>query len=90
MTKKERLAVIGYGPVGKLVVDRLTKQNRSVRVIQRTRPSDLPTDAEFESTDALDQDALLHAVGGCSAIVCTLGFPYEARVCHARWEAWGV
>lgn len=82
---QEIIAVVGYGAVGQSIAARLAEQGRSVRVVQRSRPANLPGQVTFESGDALDAASIAQALKGCGAVVCSLGFPYLASVWEQAW-----
>ncbi|MEQ1552246.1 NAD-dependent epimerase/dehydratase family protein [Sphingorhabdus sp.] len=82
---QELIAVVGYGAVGRSITARLAKEGRSVRVVQRARPESLPEQVTFETGDALDAASIGQALKGCSAVVCSLGFPYRASVWEEAW-----
>ncbi len=81
----EEILVLGYGSVGKATVERLHGDGRRVRVAQRTRPADLPTDVPFRFCDVLDPSSLAGALDGASQLVVAIGFAYEGRVWEQVW-----
>ncbi|MEQ1768538.1 MAG: NAD-dependent epimerase/dehydratase family protein [Devosia sp.] len=81
----ERIHLVGYGALGREIATQLLAAGRSVKVIQRSRPKDLPEGAEFASADVMDQGALIAATRGAAAIICALGLPYFAEVWEEGW-----
>ena len=56
-----RIAIFGYGPVGRATAARLFAEGREVIVAQRRAPPDLPKGAAFAPCDALDGEAVVKA-----------------------------
>ena len=81
----ENTLVLGYGPVGRSVVDLLRKQARPVRVAQRSRPEALPDGVPFTACDVLDGDSVRAAMQGVHQIVVAIGFPYVGRIWERAW-----
>jgi nucleoside-diphosphate-sugar epimerase len=79
------VTVFGYGAVGRETVARLCGRGDTVRVAQRHRPKALPPTAAFAACDVLDEASARGACAGSEAIICCLGFPYDARVWEAAW-----
>lgn len=79
------ILVFGYGPCGRETVARLQAQGRGVRVAQRRRPADLPSNVPFVACDVLEQDQVRRAVAGAAQIVLTIGFAYESHVWERVW-----
>ena len=77
--------VVGYGALGREIVTQLLAAGRTVRVIQRSRPQDLPSGAEFVSADIMDKAAITAATAGAEAIVFALGLPYFADLWEKGW-----
>jgi nucleoside-diphosphate-sugar epimerase len=84
MTNKTTV-IFGYGPVGRLISQGLLARGESVRIAQRSRPADLPSNAQFASCDILDRDAVRHAVQGVTQVVLSVGFPYDSRTWRTAW-----
>ncbi len=79
------VAVVGYGAVGRETVKLLAARGDKVRVAQRSRPGDLPAGVEFVPTDVLDRASVLRACEGSEAVICCIGFPYNARIWEKQW-----
>lgn len=77
--------VVGYGALGREIVTQLLAAGRSVRVIQRSRPKDLPLGAEFFAADIMDASAINTATFGAEAVVFALGLPYFSDLWEKGW-----
>jgi nucleoside-diphosphate-sugar epimerase len=55
----DRIAIFGYGSVGRPTTARLLAEGRAVIVAQRRAPPDLPKGATFAPCDVLDRDAVV-------------------------------
>jgi nucleoside-diphosphate-sugar epimerase len=82
-----RVAIIGYGAVGRETAKLLLARGDEVRIAQRKRPAALPEAAEFVATDVLNADSVRRACAGCGAVICCIGFPYDSRVWAKAWPA---
>lgn len=80
-----RVAIVGYGAVGREMARLLAARGDTVRVVQRKPPGALPDGATFVAADVLDGDSLRAACAEADAIVCCLGFPYDSRVWEVAW-----
>jgi nucleoside-diphosphate-sugar epimerase len=80
-----RVTVFGYGPTGEATVERLRAQGQAVRVVQRRRPANLPSDVEFQTCDVLDPGDVLKAMTGAEQAVITIGFDYKGKVWKEAW-----
>ena len=80
-----RIAIFGYGPVGRATARRLLAEGREVIVAQRRPPPDLPKEAAFAPCDALDGDAVLRTVRESEQFVVAIGFPYVGAVWRDAW-----
>ena len=81
----DRIAIFGYGPVGRATAARLMAEGREVIVAQRNAPRDLPKRATFAPVDALDSDAVANAVRGSGQFVVAIGFPYSGILWRDVW-----
>lgn len=77
--------VVGYGALGREIVTQLLAAGREVRVVQRSRPRDLPAGAGFVAADIMDPGAIAAATAGAEAIICALGLPYFAKLWETGW-----
>ena len=77
--------VVGFGALGREIALQLLAAGRAVRVIQRSRPKDLPSGAEFASADIMDPAAIRTAIAGSGTVICALGLPYFATLWETGW-----
>jgi len=80
-----RVAIFGYGPVGRAVAARLSSEGRDFVVAQRRAPPDLPKGAAFAPCDALDREAVVKAAQGADQLVVAIGFAYSGVVWREAW-----
>jgi nucleoside-diphosphate-sugar epimerase len=80
-----RIAIFGYGPVGRATAARLLRERREVIVVQRLAPRDLPKGAAFAACDALDGEAVVKAVRESGQFVVAIGLPYVGVVWRDAW-----
>jgi nucleoside-diphosphate-sugar epimerase len=80
-----KIAIFGYGPVGRAIAGRLWSEGRELIVAQRRAPPDLPKGAAFAPCDALDRDAVVKAARGAAEIVIAIGFDYSGIVWRETW-----
>jgi nucleoside-diphosphate-sugar epimerase len=80
-----RIAVLGYGAVGRATAARLTARGDAVRIVQREQPSALPPKAAFQAGDIADAASTNRACAGVEAVVCCIGIPYFAKVWEKAW-----
>ena len=80
-----RVAIVGYGAVGRETAKLLVARGEKVCIAQRKRPGNLPEAAEFIATDVLDAESVLRACAGCDAAICCIGFPYNSRIWEKAW-----
>ncbi|HEY5095451.1 MAG TPA: NAD-dependent epimerase/dehydratase family protein [Candidatus Eremiobacteraceae bacterium] len=83
----KNIAVIGYGAVGRATVSTLATRGDSVRIVQRTKPKELPEGCTFHAADSTDHDAIIQACAGMDTVVCCLGFPYDSALWRRVWPA---
>lgn len=79
------IPVVGYGALGREIVTQLLAAGRQVRVIQRSRPKDLPLGAEFVAADVMNETSIIAATAGAEAIVFALGLPYLSDLWEKGW-----
>jgi nucleoside-diphosphate-sugar epimerase len=80
-----RIAIFGYGPVGRAIAERLSSEGRELVVAQRRAPPGLPKGAAFTPCDALDAEAVVKAARGADQIVVAIGFDYSGVVWRDAW-----
>lgn len=86
MSDHSRLTVVfGFGAIGRAVARALVARGDAVRVVQRSKPADLPIGATYLACDVLDAGAVRRAVAGAGRIVIAVGFAYDARVWRRAW-----
>lgn len=79
------IAVLGYGTVGRSVTQALAARGDRVRVIQCTRPANLPEGVQFAPADGVTGAGLAEAMGAAQTLVCALGLPYSGKVFRRDW-----
>jgi len=77
--------VFGYGAVGRETAGLLVERGENVRVAQRSSPQNLPAAVEFIATNVLDSESVERACSGSEAVICCIGFPYDARIWEKNW-----
>jgi nucleoside-diphosphate-sugar epimerase len=80
-----RIAIFGYGPVGRATAARLIAEGREVTVAQRRAPPNLPDGLRFAPCDALDSDTVVKAVRDAEQFVVAIGFAYSGIVWREAW-----
>jgi len=80
-----RIAIFGYGPVGRAIAARLAADGREFSVAQRRAPPDLPKGTVFAPCDALDRDAVVRAARGAEQIAVAIAFEYSGVVWREAW-----
>ena len=81
----DRIAIFGYGPVGRATAARLIAEGREVIVAQRRPPPDLPKGLTFASADALESDTVVKVVREGGQFVVAIGFPYSGVLWRDVW-----
>jgi nucleoside-diphosphate-sugar epimerase len=81
----KRIAVAGYGAVGRMLARRLALRGDAVRIVQRQAPPALPASAEFVRADLEHEGETLAALTDIDTIVCTVGVPYMAKIYVRVW-----
>lgn len=80
-----RIAVLGFGAVGRATSAQLAARGDEVRIVQRQQPSALPPKAIFQSGDTADAASTHRACKGVEVVVCCIGIPYFAKVWEKAW-----
>lgn len=81
-----RIAVIGYGAVGRETTALLAARGDEIRVVQRRAPgSTLPASCTFVAADLEDAPSVARACQGVDTVVCCAGLPYDSRVWERVW-----
>jgi nucleoside-diphosphate-sugar epimerase len=81
----DEIVVFGYGAVGRVATDLLTRKGFTVRVAQRREPTMLPAGATFTCCDILDASSVTNAVDSARQLVMAIGFAYEGSTWRASW-----
>jgi len=81
----QRVAVIGFGAVGRATASLLAARGDEVRVVQRHRPREIPPGSTFQEADVEDGEAMGRACAGVEAVACCIGLPYDAAVWARAW-----
>jgi nucleoside-diphosphate-sugar epimerase len=81
----DRIVVLGYGAVGRAVVQRLCASGAAVVVAQRNPPGELPGGAAFRACDVLEAASVRAACQDAATVVLAIGFPYRGRVWLSHW-----
>lgn len=77
--------VMGFGVVGRATTHALLARGAAVRVAQRRRPADLPSQVQFSACDVLDGEAVRQAIAGAAQVIVAIGIPYDGRVWRKAW-----
>ncbi len=80
-----RIALVGYGPVGRAIAPLLSAVGKDVRVVQRRVPASIPDGCSFVSADIEDASEAARACAGVDVVVCAVGIPYISRVYVHAW-----
>lgn len=84
---QQPILILGYGSSGRALTARLLAAGRSVHVVQRHRPANLPAGVAFDSIDIFQPSALLPLASRASHMVITIGFAYDTQVWRDLWPA---
>lgn len=71
-----KIAVLGFGGVGRATVATLLAQGDQVRIAHHRSPERMPAEATFLACDALDAEAVKAAARDMDAVVFSVAFPY--------------
>jgi len=80
-----RIALVGYGPVGRAIAPLLSAAGKEVRIVQRRAPAEIPRGCSFCSADVEDAAEASRACSDVDAVVCAVGIPYVWRVYARAW-----
>jgi nucleoside-diphosphate-sugar epimerase len=80
-----RIAIVGFGAVGRETTSLLAARGETVRIVQRRAPNKVPDGAVFHAADVEDGAAILRACAEVDAVVCCVGLPYECAVWARAW-----
>jgi nucleoside-diphosphate-sugar epimerase len=80
-----RIAIAGFGPVGRALAPLLAARENAVRIVQRRSLRPVPPGCSFFSADLEDQ---AQAAGACSdvdTVVCCVGVVYVSSIYSRLW-----
>jgi nucleoside-diphosphate-sugar epimerase len=80
-----KIAVFGFGAVGRETTTRLTARGDIVRVVQRYAPKKLPNGSTFQFADTTDREATIAACAGVDTVICCIGLRYISSVWKRDW-----
>jgi hypothetical protein len=75
----KRIAVAGYGAVGRALAERLAARGDDVRIIQRQFPPALPPGVAFVCANLEDAVEAQSALANVDIVVWAVGIPYRSR-----------
>jgi nucleoside-diphosphate-sugar epimerase len=81
----QKIAVAGYGAVGRALVERISERGNDIIVVQRRKPSNLPENTRFVSANIENMDEAQSALAGCDTVVCAVGVPYVSKIYTTVW-----
>jgi nucleoside-diphosphate-sugar epimerase len=81
----KRIAVAGYGAVGRALTERLSARGDKVRVVQRQAPPALPLDVTFVGANLKDARGAQTALADVDIIVCAIGVSYISKIYVRIW-----
>lgn len=81
----KRVAVIGYGPVGRETASLLAGRGDAVRIVQRRQPPKMPAGSTFQPADVEDAEAIRRACAGVETVACCIGLPYDSALWARTW-----
>jgi nucleoside-diphosphate-sugar epimerase len=80
-----KIAVFGYGAVGRETTAKLTARGDIVRIVQRYKPQQVPNGSTFQFADSIDREATIAACAGVDTVVCCIGLRYISTVWRREW-----
>ncbi|HEV3190724.1 MAG TPA: NAD-dependent epimerase/dehydratase family protein [Polyangiaceae bacterium] len=82
-----RIAVVGFGAVGRETAALLSARGDAVRIVQRREPPKpkAPDGAVFQAADVEDREAILRACANVDTVVCCVGLPYDSELWARAW-----
>lgn len=80
-----RIALVGYGPVGRAIAPILTTAGKSVRIVQRRAPARTPAGCSFVSANIENAAEAVRACADVDVVVCAVGIPYISRIYVRAW-----
>lgn len=83
----KRIAVFGYGAVGRETAALFAARGDDVIVAQRHAPKQMPTGIRFVACDVTSRESVATACAGRDVAICAVGFPYDWRIWERAWPA---
>ncbi|MDE2475412.1 MAG: NAD-dependent epimerase/dehydratase family protein [Alphaproteobacteria bacterium] len=83
----KRIAVLGYGAVGRETAALFAARGDDVIVAQRHAPKQLPMGVRFAACDVTSRESVTTVCAGRDVAICAVGFPYDWRVWERTWPA---
>jgi nucleoside-diphosphate-sugar epimerase len=80
-----RIAIAGYGAVGRSLASLLSARGDDVRVVQRQTPSGLPSNVTFCRANLQEEREAQAATAGAETVACTIGVPYDWQIYTRVW-----
>jgi nucleoside-diphosphate-sugar epimerase len=71
----QRIAVAGYGAVGRTLAERLSARADKVTIVQRHEPPTLPANCSFLAANLEDAEQAKRALADVDTVVCAVGIP---------------
>jgi nucleoside-diphosphate-sugar epimerase len=81
----QRVAVIGFGVVGRETASLLAARGDEVRIVQRHRLQGILSGSAFQGADVEDGEAMRRACAGVGAVACCIGLPYDSALWARAW-----
>src|SRR5271169_2082088 len=83
----ERIAVAGFGAVGRSLVERLSARGNQITIVQRQEPAVVPANCTFRRADLENAEQMQRALADAGTVVCAAGIPYVAKIWERVWPA---
>jgi nucleoside-diphosphate-sugar epimerase len=80
-----RIAVVGYGAVGRSLAERLLARGDKVVIVQRQEPRMLPASGTFRRANLASATEAQDALVEVDTVVCAVGIPYVSEVYTRVW-----
>lgn len=77
MAMSKTHVVIGAGPLGQAVAEKLHRADRSVRLVNRSVLTSMPENVEFHKADVRDEEQSIAACAGATVVYDCVGLPYD-------------
>ncbi len=81
----KRIAVVGFGPVGRLLTTRLSARGDKVAIVQRQQPELLPANTTFLRANLEDAATTQSVLTEMDTVVCAVGIPYVSKIYTRVW-----